>query len=147
MAGLVVFALLWPIAHAGMVARFGIDPWELFGWSMYATPPARVQIRVDVERGGETKPLRAMGNLRRQVRDFARRRTALGSLAPTESLARTILETDPTIDATTISIREIRLDPVTTRLVSRDEAHRHEREPDDSRTPARSRPRRGESTR
>jgi hypothetical protein len=136
MAGLVGFALLWPIAHAGLVARFGIDPWELFGWSMYATPAARVQIRIEVEREGESKPLRAMGELRQHVQDFARRRTALGSLASTEPLAETILALDPTIEATTIWIREILLDPITTHLVPRERAHRHDRESVDASLPA-----------
>ena len=127
MSGIVACTLLWPLAHASLVARYRIDPWELFGWSMYALPPARVQVRVEVERGGETKALRPMRELRRQLRDFARRRTALGSLVSSEPLARAILAEDATIDALTIWTREIRLDPESTRLVARDEAHRHDR--------------------
>lgn len=127
MVGIVGFVLVWPLAHAWLVTRFHVDPWELFGWSMYAAPAARVQIRVDVERDGETTPLRAMGEARRRVRDYARRRNALGALAPTLPLARSILEQDPTIDALTITTREIVLDPETAHLVARDEVHRHER--------------------
>ena len=127
MSGIVAFTLLWPLAHAGLVARYRIDPWELFGWSMYALPSARVQVRVEVERGGETKALRPMREMRRHIRDFARRRTALGSLASTAPLARAIFAEDSTIDALTILTREILLDPASTRLVARDEEHRHDR--------------------
>jgi hypothetical protein len=127
MLAIVVFVLVWPVAHAGLVARYGLDPWEFFGWSMYALPAARVQVRVDVVRGGETVPLRAMGDMRRRVQAFARRRTALGTLAPTGSLAREILAEDSTIDAVIIVTREITLDPESTLLVARDESHRHER--------------------
>ncbi len=129
MAALVVFVLLWPIAHAGLVARHRIDPWELFGWSMYALPAARVQVRVESERQGVTMPLRAMGEPRRRIRAFARRRTALGTLAPTADLARVLLEADPSLDAVTIVTREIRLDPASARLVAREERFRHPRPP------------------
>jgi len=127
MASIVVFVLLWPIAHAVLVARFRIDPWEFFGWSMYALPAARVQVRVDVERGGEVQPLRAMGEARRRIQRFARRRTAMGRLAPTESLAREIMGEDPTIDAVVIVAREIVLDRDSSRLVARNERNRHPR--------------------
>jgi hypothetical protein len=139
MSGVVAFTLLWPLAHAGLVARYRIDPWELFGWSMYALPAARVQIRVEVERGGETQALRPMRAMRRRVRDFARLRTALGSLASTEPLALAIFAEDPTIDALTILTREILLDRESTHLVARDEAYRHDRDFTDSNAASRSR--------
>jgi hypothetical protein len=122
-----VFVLVWPIAHAGLVARYQLDPWEFFGWSMYALPAARVQVLVEVERGGETRPLRAMGEMRLRVQRFARRRTALGLLAPTEVLAREILVADSTIDAVVIVTREIVLDRASTLLVANDVRYRHTR--------------------
>lgn len=127
MATLVIAVALWPVAHAGLVAVYRTDAWELFGWSMYALPAARVQVRVEVERDGESRPLRAMGRQRERVLAFARRRTALGELAPTARLARQIFEEDATLEALTIFTREISLDPRTARLVARDERHRHRR--------------------
>jgi len=127
MAGIVVCVALWPAVHAALVAHFGTDPWELFGWSMYTVPQRRIQIGVEVERDGAKDPLRAMGAARRRVQDFARRRTALGRLASTEPLARAILAEDPSIDAVVIVTREVSFDPDTTRIVARDETHRHER--------------------
>jgi hypothetical protein len=128
MLAIVAFVLVWPLVHIGLVARYRLDPWEFFAWSMYAVPAARVQVRVEVERGGEVFPLRAMGDMRRQVRNFARRRTALGSLAPTGSLAREIFAGDSTVDAVIIETREIVLDRESTLLVTRDVRHRHERD-------------------
>ena len=128
MLAMVAFVLVWPIAHVGLVARYQLDPWEFFGWSMYALPAARVQVLVEVERGGEKHPLRAMGEMRRRVQYFARRRTALGLLVPTESLAREIFATDSTIDAVIIVTREITLDRDTTLLVGRVVRHRHTRD-------------------
>ena len=128
MLAIVVFVLAWPVAHAGLVARYRIDPWELFGWSMYALPAARVQIRVEVERDGVTGPLRAMGEMRQRVKRFALRTTTLGSLAPTSALAREIFADDSSIDAVIIVTREILLDRETAHFVARDERHRHERD-------------------
>jgi len=127
MLAIVAFVLVWPVAHAGLVARYRIDPWELFGWSMYALPAARVQVRVEVERAGERTPLRAMGELRQRVKSFALRSTTLGSFAPTSSLAREIFADDSSIDAVIIVTREILLDRETTHFVAHDERHRHER--------------------
>ena len=127
MLAIVVFVLVWPIAHAGLVARYQLDPWEFFGWSMYALPGARVQVLVEVERDGEIHPLRAMGEMRQRVQRFARRRNALGLLVSTEPLATEIFAADSTIDAVIIVTREITLDRETTRLVGHDAQHRHER--------------------
>jgi len=127
MLAMVAFILVWPIAHAGLVARYQLDPWEFMGWSMYALPAARVQILVEVEREGESKPLRAMGEMRRRVQQFARRRTALGLLVSTESLAREVFAADSTIDAVIVVTREITLDRESTRLVGRDVRYRHVR--------------------
>jgi hypothetical protein len=128
MLAIVGLVLVWPLVHAGLVARYGIDPWELFGWSMYALPAPRVQVRVDVERGGETRPLRAMGARRQRVKAFARRRIGLGTFASPEPLARALLSEDATLDAVVIVTREISLDRKSARLVARDERHRFERE-------------------
>lgn len=127
MTWLTAFVLLWPIAQAVLVARYHVDPWELFGWSMYSRPAARVQVKVEAERDGTVAPLRAMGEQRRLIVDFARRRTALGELAPSDRLAETILHGDPELDALRITTREILLDRKTASLVARDQIHRYTR--------------------
>ena len=120
--------ILSPGVHHLLAQQVDFDPWEFFGWSMYALPAARVQVRVDVERDCQTLPLRAMGDMRRRVKSFARRRTALGALVSTEPLAREVLAADSTIDAVIIVTREIVLDRESSLLVARDVRHRHERD-------------------
>jgi len=127
MCAVVLFVAIWPLAHAGLVARYHLDAWEFFGWSMYARPAARVQVRVDVERDGETRRLRAMGDQRRRVRNYARRATALGALADPEPFAREIFSWDPSIAAVTIVTREVILDPESTMLVGHEARRRIER--------------------
>ena len=114
---LVVATLAWPLVHGLLVARFELDPWELFGWAMYSEPAPRVQVRVEVERSGEWKPLRAMGGLRRAVREYARRRTTLGRIASPDALVAEAFASDPTIERLRIVERRIRLDPGTAHLV------------------------------
>lgn len=133
MCGLTFLVLLWPAVHAILVARYEIDPWELFGWSMYARPAARVQILVEVARheeveaGKETayRPLRAMGQTRDNIKKFARRRTALGELASTATLAKTLQDEDPTLSELRITTRSIQLDPKTAHLVAQDRQTLH----------------------
>lgn len=127
MAGIVGLVLLWPVVHLGLVATADVDPWEFFGWAMYSKPAVRIQIRVDVERGGETRPLRAMGELRQRVVDFARRRASLGEFAPPTDLVATIFESDGTIDAVVIMLRHVRLGLDSARLLATDEHRRFER--------------------
>jgi hypothetical protein len=127
MAGIVALVLFWPLAHMGLVAQAHIDPWEFFGWAMYSKPATRVQVRVEVERGGEVKPLRAMGEMRRRVRDFARARTALGSFASPTDLLAAIFESDGTIETVGIVLRDIRLDLDSAILVGVEERLRFDR--------------------
>ena len=127
MAGVVGFVLLWPLFHMALVARAHVDPWEFFGWAMYSKPAVRLQIRVEVDRAGEIQPLRAMGELRSRVKHFARRRSTLGSLASPDELIAAIFDSDETIDAIEIVLREIELERESGTLVARDHPHRFER--------------------
>lgn len=127
MVGVVIAVALWPVVHLALVARADIDPWELFGWAMYARPEARVQVGVEVERAGVRTPLRAMGSLRRQVERYARDRSALGRLAPADALLTAVFASDASIDAIEIVLRHVELDPDSAMLVARLEPMRFER--------------------
>jgi len=129
MAGCVLLVLFWPLVHLGLVAQAGVDPWEFFGWAMYSKPAARVQVRVEVEREGQTKPLRAMGEMRLRVQAFARARTALGSFASPAELLAAVFESDETIDAVVIVLRDVQLDLDSAYLVGEEEPQRFERPP------------------
>jgi hypothetical protein len=127
MVGVVTLVLLWPAAHLALVARDGIDPWELFGWAMYSQPAARVQVRVDVERAGALEPLRAMGTMRRQVEAFARSRTTLGRLASPDELLATVFASDASIDAIELVLRDVKLDHESALLIGNDDRMRFAR--------------------
>lgn len=121
MLGITLAVVLWPIVHLGLVARADIDAWELFGWAMYSRPEARVQVRVDVERVGAREPLRAMGDLRRRIEQYARARTSLGRLASPEALLEAVFASDPTIDAIVIVLRDVMLEHDSAHLVAHEE--------------------------
>ncbi len=125
MLSILVAAAIWPLVHHMLVLRYDVDPWELFGWSMYAVPAARVAVAIDLERGDEVEPLRPLGDLFARVRAFARRRSALGTLASSESLARELLADDAQLDAVVVTTRSLELDPQTTvwRLHERSERY------------------------
>jgi len=129
MLAIVAVVLCWPLVHLGLVAQARIDPWEFFGWAMYSKPATRVQVRVEVERDGQTKPLRPMGAMRRQVEAFARTRTALGSFASPAPLLAAVFESDQTIDSVVIVLRDVQLDLDSAYLVGEEEPERFERPP------------------
>jgi len=127
MVAVVMLVVLWPAVHLAVVTRAGVDPWELFGWAMYSQPPARVQVRVDIERAGVLEPLRAMGTLRRQIEAFARSRTTLGRLASPDELLAAVFESDDSIEAVELVLRDVKLDHDSAMLVANDERVRFAR--------------------
>jgi hypothetical protein len=127
MLALLVGAAIWPLIHHVLVLRYDVDPWELFGWSMYAVPAARVSVAIDLERGDEVEPLRPLGDLFARVRAFARRRSALGVLASSEGLARELLAADAQLDAVVVTTRWLVLDPQTTVWRLRERSERYVR--------------------
>lgn len=122
--GAVLLAVaVWPGIHFAWASRAGFDPWELFGFAMYAVPLARVQVAVDGELPGHEAPVHLRADDPR-LRAFARRRTLLGALAPVEPFARDLLRDEPRLRSVTVRLRRIRLDAETARLVAEDEAVR-----------------------
>ena len=41
----------WPLAHRVLVARYGIDPWKLGAFAMYATPNLPVLVMLGSDEG------------------------------------------------------------------------------------------------
>lgn len=127
MAAIVAVVFFWPFAHLYLVAQYRVDPWELFGWAMYSRPAARVQVRVNVDRDGVSKLLRATGAERKRVVEFARDRSALGEFASPATLVQSVFDDDPGIQTVEVVVREITLDLDTARLVATDEVLRFDR--------------------
>lgn len=99
---LIVFVALWPAVTLWLQARWGVDPWKLMSFGMYATPGRRLEdVRVTTELPISTAALERYRDLRR----------TLGELAPLPPEAgRVKLETlrlDPRTDRVVIERREL----------------------------------------
>lgn len=129
-AFLALFAV-WPLVHRGLVARYGITPWRLFGWAMYCTPRLPVRAEVYGLRAGARERLNPNSIERRHLRQavfaFARRRGVWGELEPPDRLARFVLRTEPDLDAVEIELEEQYLDPATSHIAARHSTHRFDR--------------------
>ena len=52
-AGLLALVGTWPFVHRVLTSRYDLNPWEFFGWAMYATPRPTVVVSVLAPRGGK----------------------------------------------------------------------------------------------
>ncbi len=128
-AALLLAVGLWPGLHYALASRYGFDPWELFGWAMYALPNARVEVGVLRRVDGQSEPLFATGETLERMREFSRRRATLGRFVSTERFARRFLAEDPELDAVEVLLRTWFLDPETALLDYRDERLVYVRQP------------------
>lgn len=141
-AFLIAFAL-WPALQIGLVRSFGVDPWRLFAWGMYAAPGSMRTVRVvilDAER-----PPRVLGtNLYSAAEDavvseFRVRRQALGELASADWAAEALLALHPEWDGIALPVLSLALDRESARTTMAIAQHTTWREgtgPDYEATPA-----------
>lgn len=91
-AGLIGFTL-WPLAQMELVHRFGISPWKLAGWGMYATPRISPGLAILVQEGDQ--PPAPMPTVPPEVRvacqRLQRKRLWLRDLAPPDEVGRLVL--------------------------------------------------------
>jgi hypothetical protein len=101
--GLLVVAALatltvWPLVHTHLVRRYGVNPWKLGGWGMYAAPailPSGMEIFGRAGSGpfeqlsAPSPGLLAAGN------DVLARHRWLGRLTPTRPLADRVFAERP----------------------------------------------------
>lgn len=129
-AGCVAALAVWPLLHAVLAARLGFDPWELFGFAMYALPAGRVQVRVDRVFEGRPVLVGLSGESRTRVAEYKRWRQALGPrLSPDglEALAKDVLVLEPEMDEIEIRVLSWRLDRDSAMLVVDEESRRYGR--------------------
>ncbi len=119
--------VLWPGVHHVLARHVDFDPWELFGWSMYAVPLPRVQVGLEERVGGRDRYLTPRGEELERLKHYGRLRTTLGEWAPTEAYARYLLEVSPERDAVTITLRRWHLERGSARLNYRDSEIEFER--------------------
>jgi hypothetical protein len=110
-AGLIGFTL-WPLAQMELVRRFGISPWKLCGWGMYATPRISPAIAILVQEGDEAPaPMRVVPpDLRVACEDFQPERLWLGDLAPPDEIGQLVLARGRDVQRATILILQPVLD-------------------------------------
>lgn len=124
---ILISLVIWPGLHFALAARLGFDPWELFGWAMYAVPQARYEMAVEGDEAGVVKAFLPAGPLRQVHRDVARKRALLGDLRSLDDYGAQVLASYPRLDAVFIVERRWFLDRETALLDYRDERHHFSR--------------------
>jgi nitrate reductase NapE component len=103
-AGLVLFLVLWPALHHGLVRSYGIDPWRFLGWSMYAAPNAQVRLGLRGFVGGRELQFGVGAKAREAGNRYARWRANVGEFASARPLAAAAFEEHPDLDAVDVVI-------------------------------------------
>ncbi len=110
---------LWPLAHRGLVARYGLDPWKLGAFAMYATPnlPVLVAAMGAGPQGTAVVDEQALPEWVRQRLDrFRVERGALGTLRDPADVGRLLLAARPDLTSVSILIQRSWLDPASARI-------------------------------
>ena len=127
---LLLFALLSPFAQRTLVARFGMDPWKLAGFAMYAAPSLPVLVAVFVPLDGRlvlVDEATLPDPVRARLDRFRVERLALGRLREPEDVARALLAARPDASGIMIVVQRTDLDRRSARMVSADEVFSYDR--------------------
>jgi hypothetical protein len=121
---------VWPLLHTHLVRRYGVNPWKLGGWGMYAVPaipPSGMEIfghrgTEPFERLSAPSPeLLAAGNA-----VLARHRW-LGRLTPTRSLAERVFAERPAWTELRLVVHQPVLDRRTGMIENSEIVYQHRR--------------------
>ena len=113
--GLLAVLAVWPIVHRGLVARYEISPWKLYGWAMYCDVVSSVmRVRV-MEIDGRRILYKAGPNLppyvRREWNRFQDFRRVFGLLHEPDALGAALLRALPNALRVEIQVVRTQLDP------------------------------------
>ena len=114
--------------HHTLVRSVDLDPWAFFGWSMYAVPNLRLNVRAArVEAGSEAVPdWNAISPaLYGPMRAYALRRQRWGELLAPDALAERIFAEQPELPGLLIRVRRWVIDRDSARLQARDRDYRY----------------------
>jgi hypothetical protein len=106
---LLIAFTLWPAVHLTLVRVYGVNPWKLGGWGMYAVPQLQPSVRVFGLTADEVGvyELRMMpSGLQPAIERFLGRRRALGDLASPDVLAAELLGHYRGIDGVRLQVRQ-----------------------------------------
>jgi hypothetical protein len=119
----------WPAVHRAVVAIYDTNAWQLGGFAMYATPPARTHVSVFEKHGGHET--RFEGELSTawvdQRRHYTVRRAILGSLLPPDALAEAYFQARSDVDQIEVVITREMLSATTARIERRETGYRYGR--------------------
>ena len=119
--GALAVVLVWPPVHHILVRTLEIDAWAFFGWSMYAVPNLRLNVRAASLAGDGTLDWNAVSpSAWRPMRLYGERRARWGRLLSPDALAREIFELQPELRGLLIRVRRWEIDRESARVASRD---------------------------
>jgi hypothetical protein len=127
-AGLIAFSL-WPLVHLELVRRFGLSPWKLGGWGMYAAPRIAPGIAILVQRGDAAPapmPIVPPAVLV-ACENFAPRRLWLRDLAPPDEIGRLVLASSPEYQSATVVILQPLLDTTSGMVRTEEKSYTYDR--------------------
>jgi hypothetical protein len=145
-AGLIGFTL-WPLAQMELVRCFGICPWKLGGWGMYATPRISPGISILVQRGDEAPAPMAVvpPGVRVSCENFQTRRLWLRDLVPPDEIGRLVLASNRDYQRATILILQPVLDTTSGMVRTEEKAYHYDRRATDLRRESRGSTQSGQS--
>ncbi len=126
-AVIVCIVALWPGLHLVLSARYEIDPWEFFGWGMYALPSPQVHIRLEQLVDGRPLIVRPSDETLAQLEALSHARTRFGKFASIEDAGHEILALEPQMQGIVLVVRRWQLDHKTARFDFTEETHRFHR--------------------
>ena len=92
----VLAVAIWPGFHFALAARTNFNPWELFGWAMYALPEVRFDMRLEYrDRPDVWHPIIPRGPDLDSYFESGRLRANLGELASLQPLAKDLFARHP----------------------------------------------------
>lgn len=104
-------AALWPGLHFALYRNYGIDPWRLCGWAMYARPRSAQQLSLFTLQGdGATQVSNLPPQLRQRTEAAIARRGALGELTNFDDIAPDLLAAFPRADGIRLVLRRTDFD-------------------------------------
>jgi len=129
-AGLLLLTL-WPLAHLGLAVGFGLNPWKLAGWGMYAVPQIPPTLRIVAHTPDElgSYELQTLpADLLPAAEAFLLARLGLGRLVQPREFARALLEFYPAIDGVTIEVIQPVLDRKSALIEETSASYRYDRD-------------------
>jgi hypothetical protein len=119
--GALAVVLVWPPVHHVLVRTLEIDAWTFFGWSMYAVPNLRLNVRAASVAGDGTLDWNAVSlSAWKPMRLYGERRLRWGRLLTPDTLASEIFELQPELPGLLIRVVRFRIDRESARIGSHD---------------------------